>query len=475
MNPKIVLASVSITNDHLMTKYYYKLPSLGIGYIAAVLEAKGYDVTIIDKSISSHGMKVQVQKILSIKPDIVGFYCISENFLNVVEILKAIKEKSPEVITILGGPHIYGLPDQGMRFNWIDYSIWGEAEWSFVQLLESNFKPNATGEINGLICRENGGIRTNPRALVDNLDAMPFPARHLYPPLDIYKPSILAYKRLPATGIITSRGCAHKCVFCHSGKGHFKLRFHSAEYVVEEMKQLKMDFGINELVVFDDTFLINRPRAIKICERMIQENLNLSWSCNARVNNLDRELLRLMRSAGCWLVQLGVESGNQDILNKIRKGITLKQVERACKMAYEEGFEVKEYFILGHPGETVDTLDDTIRFMSRLPIHYASINFMTPLPGTQLWDTAEAYGTIDKENFQKINYLSDSPAFIPDGLNEEMLTNKFREAYLRFYLNPKTVFRHLKRIKNIEGIRKIFTAGTILLRLIFAKLKERIR
>ena len=100
---------------------------------------------------------------------------------------------------------------------------------------------------------------------------------------------------------------------------------------------------------------------------------------------------------------------------------------------------------------------------------------MTPLPGTQLWDTAEEYGTIDKENFQKINYLSDSPAFIPDGLNEEMLTNKFREAYLKFYLNPKTGFRHLKRIKNIEGIRKIFTAGTILLRLIFAKLKERIR
>jgi radical SAM superfamily enzyme YgiQ (UPF0313 family) len=312
-------------------------------------------------------------------------------------------------------------------------------------------------------------------AIVDNLDTMPFPARHMYPPPGKYKPSILAYKRLPATGIITSRGCAHKCVFCHSGKGHFRLRFHSAEFVLEEMKQLKTDFGINELVVFDDTFLINESRAMSICEKMIQENLDLSWSCNARVNNLNRELLKLMRRAGCWLLQLGVESGNQDILKTIRKGITLKQVERACKLAYEEGFEVKAYFILGHPGETVDTLNDTIRFMSRLPIHYASINYMTPLPGTQLWDTAEEYGTIDKENFQKINYLSDSPAFIPDGLNEEMLVNKFREAYLKFYLNPKTVFRHLKRIKSFEGIKKIVIAGTILLRLIYAKLRERVR
>lgn len=470
MKPKIVLASVSINNDYLLTKYYYKLPSLGIGYIAAVLEKEGYDVIIIDKSISHRKISALTDEILAVKPDIVGFYCISETFKNVMEILRIIKEKSPSTITMIGGPHVYGSPEQGISFDWVDYSIWGEAEESFLKLLECNFNPEAFPSIPGLIYRKNGKIQVNPMALVGNLDELPLPARHLYPPLDIYRPSILAYKKLPATGIITSRGCAHKCVFCHSGKGHFKLRFHSAEYVLGEIKHLKRDFGINELVFFDDTFLINRKRALNICEGMIRENLKISWSCNARVDNFNKELLKVLRKAGCWLIQLGVESGNQDILKTIKKGITLEQVEKACKLAYDEGFEVKTYFILGNPNETVKTINDTIKFMTKLPAHYASINFMTPLPGTELWDVAEQYGTIDKEKLEKINYLSDKPAFIPYGLTEEILINKFREAYLKFYLNPKTILRHIKTIRSREDFKKILMAGAILFRLVYARL-----
>lgn len=470
MKPKIVLASVAISYDYLLTKYYYKLPSLGIGYMAAVIEKEGYDITIIDKSISHREIDALTDEILAVKPDIVGFYCISETFKNVMEILRIIKEKSPSTITMIGGPHVYGLPEQGINFDWVDYSIWGEAEESFLKLLECNFNLKEFPSIPGLIYRENGKIQVNPMALVENLDELPLPARHLYPPLDIYRPSILAYKRLPATGIITSRGCAHKCVFCHSGKGHFKLRFHSVEYVLDEIKHLKRDFGINELVFFDDTFLINRERALNICEGMIRENLNISWSCNARVDNLNKELLKVLKRAGCWLIQLGVESGNPDILKTIKKGITLKQVERACKLAYDEGLEVKTYFILGHPNESVETINDTIKFMTKLPVHYASINYMTPLPGTELWDVAEQYGTIDKEKLERINYLSDKPAFIPFGLTEEILTNKFREAYLKFYLNPKTILRHIKTIRSREDFKKVLMAGAILFRLVYARL-----
>lgn len=473
MKPKIVLAAVSVTPSHLLTKYYYKLPSLGIGYIAAVLLAKGYDVTLIDGSISAEEISDQAESIVSMRPDIVGFYCISENFAHIMQILRIVKSKSPSSITVIGGPHVYGLPEQGMGFDWIDYAFWGEAEIAFLQFIESRSKPSLLGQIDGLIYRYNGAVTINPMAIVDDLDALPLPARHLYPPLKRYRPSILAYRRLPATGIITSRGCAHKCIFCHSGKGHFRLRFHSAEYVVEEMKKLKEDFGINELVIFDDTFLINKKRVVRICEDMIRENLNLSWSCNARVNNLDKKLLRLIKKAGCWMIQVGVESGNPSILRKIKKGITLKQVEQGCKLAYDEGLEVKAYFIMGHPGETIETLDDTIRFMNRLPIHYASINFMTPLPGTELWDVAEDCGAINKRQLEKINYLSDTPAFVPYGLNEETLVSKLREAYLRFYLNPVTVFRHIKKLKRVEDVRKIIIAGIILFRLFLSKLKGR--
>jgi len=473
MKPKIVLASVSVKQDYLLTKYYYKLPSLGIGYIAGVLEKEGYDVHIIDTIISRQEILTLANEIVDMKPDVVGFYCVSETFKTVIEILKIVKDKAPSAITVIGGPHVYGSPSQGMSHDWIDYSFWGEVEESFLKALESNFSPKEFDDIPGLIYRDNDQIKVGPMALVGKLDSLPFPARHLYPPMNRYRPSILAYKRLPATGIITSRGCAHKCIFCHSGKGHFRLRFHSAEYVLEEIKHLKESFGINELIFFDDTFLINEERALRICEGIIRDGIDISWSCNARANNLKRSTLDMLKRAGCWLIQIGVESGNQDILKTIKKGISLEQVEKACKLACDAGLEVKTYFILGHPQETVRTIDDTIRLMRRLPAHYASINFMTPLPGTELWDKAEEYGVIDKEKLEKINYLSDKPAFVPFGLTEEVLVDKFREAYLKFYLNPRTILRHIKTLRGAEDFKKLFMAATILLRLIHARLFRR--
>ena len=470
MKPKVVLASVSVNSEYLLTKYYYKLPSLGIGYIAAVLEKRGYEVQLVDKTIAQEEIPALATEIVAMKPDVVGFYSVSENFKNVLEILKHIKEKESSITTLVGGAHVYGLPVESMSYEWIDYAIWGEAEESFAKLLDCNFDSQHFSEIEGLIYRENNEVKINPMALVHDLDSLPFPARHLYSPLDMYRPSILAYKRLPATGMLTSRGCSHKCVFCHSGKGLFKLRFHSAQYVLEEIKMLHRDYGINEFVLFDDTFTIRKSRVFEICEGILKEGLNISWSCNARVNDITPELLTVMKRSGCWMMQYGVESGNQEILKIIKKGTKLEQIMKACQLTIDMGMQVKAYFILGHPGETVETLNDTIDFMSKLPAHYASINFMTPLPGTELWDTAEQYGTIDKEKLEKINYLSDRPAFIPFGLTEEILTDKFRKAYLKFYLNPKTIFRHLKSFRTIEDFKKIPVAGSILTSLIWAKL-----
>lgn len=473
IKPKVVLASISVNYNYLLTRYYYKLPSLGIGYIAAVLERSGYEVCIIDRMISEKEIAGLTNEIVQMKPYVVGFYCLSETFKIVMQILKIVKEKLPSVITVIGGPHVYGLPNQGISYDWVDYEIWGEAEESLSKLIESNFNPQAFVSIAGLIYKDNGQIKLNPMALIDNLDNLPLPARHLYPSMNHCRPSILAYKRLPATGIITSRGCAHNCIFCHSGKGHFKLRFHSTDYVLDEIKYLKNNYGINELIFFDDTFLINQERALKICEGIIGESIDISWSCNARVNNLNKNLLKALKKAGCWLIQVGVESGNQDILKTIKKGITLEQVKKACRLAYDAGLEVKAYFILGHPEETVNTLNDTIKFMNRLPVHYAAINFMTPLPGTELWDVAEKYGTIDKKKLERINYLSDRPVFIPFGLTEEILIDKFREAYLKFYLNPKTILRYTKTLRSFEDFKKIFLAASILFRFIYAKLSKR--
>ncbi len=469
MKEKIVLAAITVNYNYLLTKHYYKLPSLGIGYIAAVLENNGYSVSIIDKNISTQDTASLAAEISAAQPDVIGFYAVSETYDIVLKILKKIKIISPEVRTIIGGPHVYGIPAQPLENDWIDYAFRGEAEESFLKLLQINFDQDKLEHIPGLIFRQGKHIKINEMALVKDLDSLPLPARHLYPPLDFYRPSILAYKRLPATGILTSRGCAHKCIFCHSGKGHFQLRFHSPEYVLHEIKTLKNDYGINEIIIFDDTFLIHRKRAIQICEGIIQNKLDISWSCNARVNNIDAELLDIMKKAGCWLVQVGVESGNQKILDGIKKGITLEQIEKACRLIFKAGLGVKAYFILGHPNETEETLNDTIKFMNKLPLHFSAINFMTPLPGTELWDVAKHFGKFDKDRLEKVNYLSDRPGFIPKGVSEKILVEKSREAYLKFYLNPRTIYRNLRLISSLSDISKLFAAGTILLNILLSK------
>ncbi|MBI5885537.1 MAG: radical SAM protein [Deltaproteobacteria bacterium] len=471
MSPKIVLCSAFINNDYTFSKYYHKLPTLGIGYIAAVLEKHGHrNVSIIDRTLHASESDALLADILAMKPDVVGFYSVSENYKFVVEMFRRIKEARPEVITVLGGPHVYGLPEASLKPDCIDLGVNGEGELSMLKLVESNFDSKLFPTIPGLIYRTDGRIKANPIALIHELDEIPFPARHLYPPLNRYRPSIISYKKLPATGMLTSRGCNSRCTFCHSGKGEFGLRFHSPEYVIEEIKHLQKDFGVREFFIFDDTFVANKPRAMKICEEMIRNNLNISWSCNAKVTYLSEDLLKLMRRSGCWLLQVGVESGNQKILNTMKKGITLEQVRLACEAAYRLGFHIKTFFIIGNAGETVDTLNDTIRFMASLPVHYSSINLMTPLPGTELWDHVEEYGTFDKEKIEEINYLSDKPTFIPYGLTEEILLKKFREAYLKFYLNPRTILRNLKVLKNYEDLHRFTRASFLLSKVLFSKM-----
>jgi len=459
---EILLIAISLKQDYILAKHYYRQPSLGIGYLAAVLEKKGVGVSLIDRTIPQKEISSLANEIAAKRPRIAGFYCISETYKTVLEIIKIIKDKDPSIITVIGGPHVYGMPEESMADGAIDYAFRGEAEDEILNFLNALASGSGFENVQGLVYRRDGRVMMNPLALVKDLDSIPFPARHLYPPLGMYRPSILAYKRLPATGILTSRGCAHRCIFCHSGKGDFKLRFHSARYVLDEITLLKKNFGIRELIIFDDTFLIDKERARRICEGMIERHLDMTWSCNARVNNLDKDLLVLLKKAGCWLVQLGIESGNQKVLDGIKKGITLEAAQKACRLVYEAGLQVKAYFILGHPGETVETLNDTIGFMKRIPAHYASINFMTPLPGTQLWEDVQKYGHFDKKKLEAINYLSDRPTFVPYGLTEEILADKFQEAYLRFYLNPKTILRHIGALYNMESLKKIVSAGKIL-------------
>ncbi|MBF0315055.1 MAG: radical SAM protein [Oligoflexia bacterium] len=473
--PCILLCSLAIQQDYILTKHYYSLPNLGLGYLAAALGQQEYEVKISSNVTNGKDIASIAIKLLNERPHVIGFYALSESFNCVMRIAKLIKESNHKIFILVGGPHVTALPESLAPFPWIDYAFRGEAEESLPLLLKNIFSNDHLhlSQIPGLIYRNLGKICYGDMAMVKNLDKLKMPARELFGNLSHYRPSLLAYKKLPATGMLTARGCSNRCVFCQSGKGDYPLRLHSSQYVIEEMSYLKQNHAIRELIIFDDTFLVHEARAVAICEEMIRKKLNFSWSCNARVNNVNGPLLKLMKRAGCWLIQYGIESGNQEILNNCNKKIDLKKVEAACALAYKHGLYVKGYFIFGLPGETKATLKETTHFMQKLPIHYAAINFLTPFPGTPMWDICDEHGYFDKSDYDKINYLSDTPPFIPKGMSVSDLTQAQRKAYIKFYLNPLTILRNLIKINTLEDIKKLANGFMLIWKLFSSKLLEK--
>jgi radical SAM superfamily enzyme YgiQ (UPF0313 family) len=380
---------------------------------------------------------------------------------------KAIKEKFPSIKLFAGGPHITESSKAYFLESSFDVGIIGEGEHTVRELCDG-FVNEAIdySKIDGIMYRKGDPaqvVLTRPRAFEEDLDVFPFPARDLLPPLKLYRPSALYYQRLPVTQMLTSRGCPAQCIFCDTPFGKI-VRYHSPEYVIEEMLMLKKDFGIREILINDDTFVIRKDRVYEICRLMRKHHLDIVWSCNVRVNAVDFDILKEMVASGCWLIMPGAESGSQKVLDTLKKGITLEQVQQACQWAHRLGLRVKPSFIIGNPGDTVETIDETIRFAASLKTHYPSFTLFTPYPGTRAYEMALDYGTLS-EDVNNFALSSLEPSFVPNGLTADILKKKQSEGFRKIYLNPGMVWRHLSSIRDIEEVSKMVRSAMMLLKM----------
>ena len=436
------------------------LPFLGLYYLASVLRKNNFEVKILDSIVLRLSIKDILKEVDNYSPNMVGISSSTASYHKARVLAETSKEAFPNMNIVLGGPHLSGLPEEVMKNNCFDFGVINEGEETILELCEklrnngNNFK-----EIKGLTFRNEDDqvIVTEKRNPIKDVDSIPYPARDLLPPLKAYRASALYYKRLPITQIFTSRGCPYQCIFCNTPFGKV-IRFHSVEYVVSEIEMLLKDFGVKEILINDDTFTVDKNRVLEICRLIRKKNLKFLWSCNIRVNTVDREILQEMKSAGCWLVMPGVESGNQKILDILRKGLTLEQAVNACKWAREVGLMIKPSFICGNPGDTEETIEETIKFAKSLKTHYPSYTFMTPFPGTPMWHLAEKYGYIDKTNFSKFALSSREPSFVPFGLTKEYLIKKQAEAFRRWYIDWGMFCRHIGTIRRAEDFKKMFRA-----------------
>ena len=360
-------------------------PPLGVSYVAAVFEAAGCHVKIIDYIVSRYTPQKLKKELDAFEPDVIGSTSVTMNFPAAADIIRTAKRHRPSMMTMMGGPHVsFDVEGTLEAYPEIDMLVVGEGEKTIMELIPHLMNRGKWPDIKGLAFRRNGEIIvTGSRKLIDDLDSIPMPARHLLP--------MSRYRALGfPVSIITSRGCPNACIFCQGRRmvGR-KVRYRKVEYVMDEVERI-LSYGISRINIADDLFTSNKARVREICREILKRGFDFKWSAFVRVNTVDREILELMRDAGCDGVSFGIESGNPEMLRRVKKGITLDQAKNAVRMCKEAGIPAHASFMVGLPGESFETLRNTREFSQSLNIPYG-YHFLAPFPGTTVREKIEEY------------------------------------------------------------------------------------
>ena len=416
------------------------LGHIGLAYIAAVLLKAGHAVRVIDAPKLGLGVGAVARQAEGFAPLLVGITAATSQILGADAAARAIKARLPKIPIVIGGYHASGAPQGTLsEFAAFDYLVEGEGELSILELTEALAAGGQPGPIPGVWHRQGAEILRGPaRQRIADLDALPFPAFQLFP----YQKFTGMYSVFPKRGVMSlaaSRGCPFQCNSCFQSVGAEHVQRSPGSVLAEIERDLK-DFSTRELIFVDETFTLDRKRTTEILEGMLRQGYpsRLSWICQSRVDRVDRELLKLMKRAGCRVISFGVESGNQAVQESLKKSITLDQARDAIRLAREAGIKTHANYIIGHPGEDQAAIRDTLKFAVQTDSDWASFAILVPFPGTAV-ERMAARGegglkllTRDWSRYGK----QVGNALEHDDISRAQLESLQRSAYRRFYLRP---------------------------------------
>lgn len=417
---------------------------MGLSYLAAVLERNGFRAIVYNtdflkgkppikvvKKITKghieylhvlqnleHAIWKEIQEVIRyLHPDIVGITVRTAEYGSALNVAKIVKDYDQDVPVVVGGPHPTLLPNANLQNQDIDIVVRGEGEYTFLDLVQTIENGHEIYGVPGISYKKNKKIAHNPnRPLVQDLDALPYPARHL----------LLGNQRCPPSTfgpLITSRGCPFNCIFCAANKiwGR-KVRYRSARNVVDEIKQVHETFRTRMFRFDDDSFTINRKHVEEICDLLIKEKLDITWWCETRVDLLKNDLVKKMKKAGCTEVSIGVESGDPCTLKKIKKGITINQATNAAKILRENKVRFNAFFMIGFPWETEKEIFNTVSLMKKMDPDHAVYSIATPYPETELFDMIQAEGLIPTDINWSTFYHQSPEMFFSKNLTKEKMS-----------------------------------------------------
>jgi len=474
-NSKVLLISPQIDYAKMFGRASTTTPSmipLNLLYLSSYLESKNIPVKTLDGQVNDLSEQSLLGHIKQFNPNIVGISCATPLVYPAHRIAKIVKSISRQITVIMGGPHPTILPEETMVDENVDVVVRGEGEIALFELVQAIKSGVNLDSILGINYRDNGNIVSTPnRPLNTDLDSLPIPSRHLIP-IREYHPQVDIYYRSPWTIMITSRGCPYNCIFCASRRisGH-KYRARSPEKVIEEVDVLVNQYGIRNIGIADDNFIVNRKRTERICDILIKEGYNrkVDWSCAVRADGVDEPLLKKMRAAGCRCICVGIETGSQRLMNILNKRLKLERVEEGVKMMRKAGIKVRGTFLLGVPTETEEETLRTINFAKKLNLDFAKFNIITPYPGTELYEMAKKRGLVGDDTWSRlipgIGFSQAEPVFVPEGRDPKELKAKQQGAARTFYLRPRPIWNLTRNIRSFNDFKRYFYAAKLLLKL----------
>ena len=432
-------------------------PPIGLLYVAAQARLeKSRSVKILDafaEGLDEEGLNEAIRRE---RPDVVGISAVTFTLLDALTAARAAKRSSPVPKVVLGGLHPHLYPEETISQPNVDCLVLGEGESSFDALLTAFDREGPLDDVSGLVFRRNGdSIRTPLPPLIEDLDALPLPARDLVP---TERYTSLVSRQGPTTIMVSSRGCPFQCQFCTRSITGKTFRPRSAPAVVEEIESC-LALGVREILMYDEVFTIRRDRVFEICREILGRRLTFRWMVRATVETVDPEMLRMLSRAGCSLITYGIEAGNDRVRRSLGKKFSLEKAKEAFRATRAAGIESLAYFMIGNPGEGPLEVEETLRASRRLRPDLAHFALFVPYPATSVYEEALSSGEIDSDYWRAFA-VNPSPTFQPPfwtgRMSEAELDRMIASVYRRFYLRPGYMVRQLFKIRTGgELIRKL--------------------
>lgn len=440
-------------NLRIVQKYFGLFPPLSLAWSAAIAEQAGHQAMIIDARTLRLSPEETLARLKKFQPDILGFMMTTYMFQETLEWIRYLKEHL-RVPVLVGGYNLRVYPRQSLVPEEIDFGVVNQAYYTLPRLLEELEGARRFDKVPGLVYKEGDQIIVTPHPQKIDFDLFPNPARHLLPN-HLY--AEFPTERKNFTIMVTSLGCPMHCTFCEAGQTEYNPR--SPMTVVNEMQECHDRFGIREIDIFDYEFPMVRERTLAICRELQKRKLDLNWACRSRVDTVDQELLEEMHQSGCRRIYYGIESGSQETLDQMKKGITLEQVRETIALTKKTGMRPLGFFLVGVPGETRKSVRETVRFAKSLDLDYVQFSKLTAKPLTSLWkDLVKQTG----EDYWEDYVLGKTEEKILPRpwteLSNEEIDHLTRWAYVSYHSRPGFLFRMVRQVKSFDEFKRKFLA-----------------